>query len=288
MSVAAGCREATGQARSVSRVGALDLISDWPTDDAAAGVTSADDILEIAGDPERVYPWASVTKLLTAYVALMCVDTGIVDLEDAAGPEGATVRHLLAHASGLPFEDGPTQRPERRRVYSNVGFEQLADLLAERTGLPFPELLAENVLEPLGMSATELDGSPAAGARGSLADLLTLGREFLRPTLLSRQLWEEATSIQFEGLDGVLPGFGRQDENAWGLGLEIRDDKQPHWTGSRNSPATFGHFGQSGSFLWADPAAGLACAYLGADDFAAWHRERWPQLSDAVLDAYSP
>ena len=69
---------------------------------------------------------------------------------------------------------------------------------------------------------------------------------------------------------GVLPGFGYQPHCDWGLGFEIRDRKAPHWTGSRNSPRTFGHFGQSGSFLWVDPEARVACASLADRDFGDW------------------
>ena len=67
----------------------------------------------------------------------------------------------------------------------------------------------------------------------------------------------QATSVAFPGLRGVLPGVGRFDPLDWGLGFEVRGSKSPHWTGTRNSPATFGHFGGTGTFLWVDPAAGL-------------------------------
>ena len=92
-----------------------------------------------------------------------------------------------------------------------------------------------------------------------------------------------ATSVQFPGLVGVLPGFGRQDPNDWGLGFELRDAKAPHWTGSRNSERTFGHFGASGTFLWVDPDAELALACLTDLDFDEWAAEAWPRLADAVL-----
>ena len=42
--------------------------------------------------------------------------------------------------------------------------------------------------------------------------------------------------------------------------MELRDRKSPHWTGSRNSERTFGHFGRSGTFLWVDPEPGIALA----------------------------
>ena len=93
----------------------------------------------------------------------------------------------------------------------------------------------------------------------------------------------EATRVAYPDLAGILPGFGRQDPNDWGLGFEIRDGKHPHWTGRRNSPETFGHFGRSGTFLWVDSVAGLACACLTDRDFGDWAAEAWPDLSDRVL-----
>ncbi len=94
--------------------------------------------------------------------------------------------------------------------------------------------------------------------------------------------------MAFPGLAGVLPGFGRQNPNDWGFGVEIRDGKSPHWTGRRNSAQTFGHFGQSGTFLWVDPVAGLVLAFLGDRPFGPWATSAWPALSDAVVVAYTP
>jgi CubicO group peptidase (beta-lactamase class C family) len=230
-----------------------------------------------------VQHWASVTKLVTALAALVAAEEGVIDLDEPAGPEGSTVRHLLAHASGLPFERGaPTGRPGRRRVYSNVGFETLADHIAERADMPFGDYLDAGVLQPLGMQA-ELRGSPAADLYGSLDDLVILARELQRPTLVVPETLAEATTVQFPGLAGVLPDFGRFDPNDWGLGFELRDEKSPHWTGARNSPRTFGHFGGSGTFLWVDPEAGVALGVLTDLEFGEWAKEAWPGLSDAVL-----
>ena len=237
--------------------------------------------------PDVPLPWASVTKLATALTVLVAVDRGDVTLDEPAGLPGSTVRHLLAHASGVGFEDDTKMSaPGRRRIYSNRGFEQVAAFTSERAGAPFADLMRDWVLRPLGMGATKLAGSPAAGATGPLTDLAALGHELLAPTLVP-DVMAEATSVVFPGLSGVLPGFGRQDPNDWGLGFEIRDGKHPHWTGSRNSPATFGHFGRSGTFLWVDPAAGLACACLTDRDFGDWAAEVWPPLSDQVLSEYA-
>jgi CubicO group peptidase (beta-lactamase class C family) len=115
---------------------------------------------------------------------------------------------------------------------------------------------------------------------------MNLAVELASPSLVGEDLLAEATAVVFPGLSGVLPGFGRQDNCDWGLGFEIRDAKAPHWTGSRNSPRTFGHFGRSGSFLWVDPDAGLACVALADQDFGDWSRQAWPKLSDDLIAAH--
>ena len=262
---------------------ALRQIDDWVATTAAAGVVRDGEGVGVRGPHDRLLRWASVTKLVTALAALVAAEEGVIDLDEPAGPEGSTVRHLLAHASGLPFEPGgPTGRPGQRRVYSNVGFETLAAHVAERAGMPFADYLTAGVLRPLELSA-ELRGSAASELHGTLDDLLLLARELQHPTLVAPETLAEATTVQFPGLAGVLPDFGRMDPNDWGLGFELRDGKSPHWTGSSNSPRTFGHFGGTGTFLWVDPDVGFALGVLTDLDFGEWAKNAWPKLSDAVL-----
>jgi len=269
-------------------VPALEAIERWPAPTAAAGVAAPDGVLARRGPVDRVLPWASVTKLLTAGAVLVAAEEGILELDEPAGPPGSTVRHLLAHASGLPLDGGaPIARPGERRIYSNPGFEALGDLVAARAEMPFAEYLSGAVLEPVGLTASSLAGSPAHAASGSLEDLLAYGRELLDPRFLARETLEEATSVAFPDLAGVLPGFGRQEPNDWGLGFELRDAKAPHWTGRGNSPRTFGHFGRAGTFLWVDPVAGLTLAVLTDLAFGDWAIEAWPALADAVLEEFS-
>ena len=236
------------------------------------------------GDTTLAGDWASVSKICTALAVLVAIEEESVSLDEPAGPPGATVRHLLAHASGLAYDSNAVLAPPgRRRIYSNAGFEVLGRLVADRAGMAFGAYLAEAVLQPLGMAGAKLEGSPAKGITGSLADLVRLAGELMAPTIVSRATLDLATTVAFPGLAGRLPGFDTQDPLDWGLGLEIRGTKWPHWTGRRNSPATFGHFGRSGAFLWVDPAAGVACAVLSGRDFGGWAKEAWPALSDAVL-----
>ncbi|MGC5615009.1 serine hydrolase domain-containing protein [Georgenia sp. Z1491] len=249
--------------------------------------THEDGVVSSDGDVERVLPWKSTTKLLTATATLVAVEAGHLTLDESAGPEGSTVRHLLAHASGLPMDaGGPSQAPGKRRVYSNLGFETLGELVGSRVGAPINEWVRAQVVEPLGLTSVVTEGSCAHGYSGSTADLLTYGFELLDPALISAELHAEATATVFPGLSGVLPGFGRQAHNDWGLGFEVRSDKDPHWTGPGVAPTTFGHFGQSGSFLWADPTRGAAAAFLGAKRFdTEVHGVIWPELNEQVVAA---
>jgi CubicO group peptidase (beta-lactamase class C family) len=259
-------------------VEALRQVDGWPCENVAVGVTGAFEATH--GDDGRRFEWTSVTKLATAVAMLVAAEEGIVDLDEAAGPPDSTLRHLLAHASGLPFDPGvPIARPGTRRIYSNYGFEVAAAQVEERAEMPFAEYFAA----VWAGTGAELRGSAGAGVSGTIGDLLVLARELQSPTRLAEETLDEARAVQFPGLDGVLPGFGRQKPNDWGLGLELRDGKSPHWTGAQNSPRTFGHFGRSGTFLWVDPDAGIALACLTDRPFGDWAVEAWPRLADDVL-----
>ena len=261
----------------------LTQVASWPVTAAVAVIDARGSVRSTgpAGDP---FAWASLTKLLAGLAVLVAVEEGTVSLEDPAGPEGSTLRHLLAHASGLaPDDERVLAPPATRRIYSNRGIELALDHVAAAAPMPWEEYLSAGVLEPLGLSGTTVAGSPAYGATGPLTDLVRLAREWQRPTLISPATWATATTAAWPGLPGVLPGFGRQAANDWGLGVEIRAHKEPHWTGRRNSPATFGHFGRAGSFLWVDPAIGWACCGLADTAFGDWAARAWPALSDAVV-----
>jgi len=263
----------------------LRAVEQWPVEHVAVAVVTADGRTRgTHGPQDREFRLASVTKLLTAYAVLLAVEEGAIEWDTPAGPEGSTMRHLIAHASGLDVtEHRVVARPGTRRIYSTPGFEVLAEAVHEASGIPFDRHLGEAVLRPLGMGSTELRGSPGVGVVCTAADLARFAAELQAPTLVARETLAEATRVAFPGLRGVLPGYGRQNPNDWGLGFELRGLKSPHWTGLRSSPGTFGHFGQSGTFLWVDPGAGAACAVLTDRDFGDWAVQAWPPFTDGVL-----
>ncbi len=268
---------------------------DWPVRRGGTAVVTTSGVDErwVEGtDPAIELPVASVTKLLTTMAALDAVEAGHVDLDQRVDQEGATVRHLLAHASGLPQDEhrGRRRPPGQRRVYSNAGFRLLAEVVAEAVGTSFEGWLASAVLDPLGMRATRLagrngiDADPAAGAVSTLADLVRLARCLLDRSapVVGPELFAQATKVQFPGLAGLVPGVGYFDPCDWGLGFELRDGKRPHWMGERRSPGAFGHFGATGCFLWVDPAVDLAAVAVTDRNFEdqRWAMATWPAWSD--------
>jgi CubicO group peptidase (beta-lactamase class C family) len=248
-------------------------------------------VLDHVGDQNRSFRIASITKVLTAWATMVAVEEGIVSLDQAEGQPGCTLRHLLAHAGGYAFDgDEPIAAPGRQRIYSNTGIELAAAAVERAAGMPFATYLAEAILQPLGMTATELRGSPAHGAHSTVADLARFVGELIAPRLISAAAATEATTTAYPGLSGRIPGIGRFGDCAWGLGIEVKAAKSPHWTADANSPATFGHFGGAGTFIWVDPHGAwtrtVACIALTDRPFDDWRAEalvRWPELSDAVL-----
>ena len=266
---------------------ALQLTAEWPVPTVAAAVVLPDGSTTSVGDIDHVFRLASISKMLTGWAALIAVEEGIVELDTPVGQPGCTLRHLLSHAGGYGFDDPePFSKPERRRMYSNRGVELAAALVAERAGMPFATYIAEAIFQPLGMTSSVLSGSPAHQVRSTVRDLQAFAREARSPTLLSLHGATAFRTVQFPTLGGIIPGVGRYEPCPWGLGCEVRGTKSPHWTGTHNSPATFGHFGGAGTFLWVDPDHDVATIALTDRPFDEWAGDAlrlWPQLSDAVL-----
>lgn len=272
----------------------LTLVETWPVENVAAAVVIDGALMAARGPTARSFRLASIAKTITAWAALIAVEEGIIDLDTAVAPDvnPATLRHLLSHAGGYPF-DGPDPivSIERKRIYSNTGIEVAARAVSAAADMPFEEYLRFGVLEPLGMASTELRGSPAHAMWSNVDDLTKFMAEVMAPTLLSRDMAASAIRPHFPSLGGIVPGVGRFDTCPWGMGFEVRGDKSPHWTGSRNSAAAVGHFGGSGTVMWIDEVAvpdhTIGLVALTDRPFDEWSTEAlrlWPQLSDAVLE----
>jgi CubicO group peptidase (beta-lactamase class C family) len=270
---------------------ALAAVEKWPVAAAAAAVVGPQGVLASVGDVDLPFTLASVTKPLAALAMLVAVEEEALELTHPAAEDvipGATLRHLLSHASGLaPERMMRSFPPAVRRVYSNTGIDRAGELITEATGIEFSSYFMQALVEPLALSNTSLPGLPSRDGISSVADIARVITELLNPSgLLSRATLTDLSTVQYPGLRGVLPGFGSQDPNDWGLGFEIRGTKSPHWTGLTNSPATYGHFGQRGTMFWIDPEVNLGVVALADRDFGPWAAQAWPALSDAVLSAY--
>ena len=134
------------------------------------------------------FPWASVTKQLTATLVLQLVDEGLVMLSTPLGdvlpglPPGhagrVTVRQLLQNTSGLPVDPVPDYtaltdsafaaalgaaldaelafEPGSRFRYSNTDYHALGLVVEALTGHGYEEALRARILDPLGMTETRL------------------------------------------------------------------------------------------------------------------------------------
>ena len=274
---------------------ALHLVTDWPVDHVAAATVAVDDHgsldVDTIGDTRREFRLASLSKPLAAWATMIAVEEGIVDLDAPIErddvPTGATLRHLLSHASGLGFDgDRALARVGQRRIYSNTGIERVATIVAEAADMPFETYLREAVFHPLAMRGTTLRGSAAHQVDSTADDMAAFVGEMLQPRLLALETVREVTTIQYPDLSGIVPGVGTFDPCPWGLGVEIKGAKSPHWTGRANSAATFGHFGGAGTMMWADPHAGVGVVALTDRRFEQWADDAlrlWPEFSDTVL-----
>ncbi len=249
---------------------------------------------------DGLFAMASVTKLFSAVAFHVAIEEEVLKPAEAILSNGATVAEILSHSSGLRADViGPGDRnipirgPGVRRVYSNVGFDLLGSLLSGASGMDFGEYLTEAVLRPIHADSARLDPSTfpeagptgaAAGLWGTVSDLVALVCALISGPPLAEVSRVSLSTPHHPEIPGVLPGYGLMDPCPWGQGAEVRGNKSPHWTGTRNSPQTFGHFGRSGSFLWIDPVNQVFAGSLSSTAFGPWAVSLWPRLSDAILD----
>jgi D-alanyl-D-alanine carboxypeptidase len=150
----------------------------------AGGYGVADRESKAPAAPDTVYKIASVSKQFVATGIMLLVADGRVRLDDPISTHlgdvprswGAiTVRHLLAHTSGLvreppafsPFKNQtddellksaystPLQfAPGEKWAYCNLGYVALAEIIARVSGQPWTQFMNARVFAPAGMTAT--------------------------------------------------------------------------------------------------------------------------------------
>lgn len=127
---------------------------------------------------------ASISKQLAAAAVLRLVEDGRLSLEDSlpaffegvpADKRGITIRHLLAHTSGVRSAYSEDFEPASREAlvrgiletplafdpgtdwrYSAAGYNLVAAVVEERTGEPYARALRELLFAPAGMERTGL------------------------------------------------------------------------------------------------------------------------------------
>ncbi len=153
---------------------------------------------------DSVVRLCSLTKIFTTDLLVRLVQAGSVRLDtplQALAPDNrhvpigrngrqVTLGDLATHTAGLPREAAayvpgvphftypsferrwswlPGQRllstPGTAALYSNIGFDLLGDALAQAAHVPYPQLLASRITQPLGMVETTFTPTPAQCAR---------------------------------------------------------------------------------------------------------------------------
>jgi CubicO group peptidase (beta-lactamase class C family) len=221
--------------------------------------------------------------------------------------------------------DGPLlDPPGSYRRYSNAGYALAARLVAQAAEMPFRDYLREAVLDPLGMDASLglalADGARAASVRepglwgdgealfngdafraaalaesGGFATARAYAR-FLsclldggRATggrLLAAETVDDMLSTQFGELPGTVEAVASWDACGWGLGLDVRGTREPHWTGDALTATANTHFGSSGTLAWIDRERGLGLVALASrSSYSGWWSRPggWADLSAAVV-----
>ncbi len=255
----------------------------------AGGVGTADVATGRPAGPDTIFRIASMTKSLTALCCLALRDQGRLGLDDpvtAHVPEAAglrpptvdspvlTVRHLLTMSAGLVTDDPwgdrqlamdsdafsallergvPFQHPPATAYeYSNLGYALLGRLVSRAAGAPFPAVLAETVLRPLGMADSGLAAADVPEVRRALGYRWEEGAFVEEPPL------GDGAFGPMGGLWTTIGDFARYVAlhlDAW----PPRDD--PETGPVRRSTLREMHQGQR--LLWPDPGwtGRLPCAY---------------------------
>jgi CubicO group peptidase (beta-lactamase class C family) len=235
--------------------------------------------VEEGGDLEERRQWASVSKMAVALAFCVEVDWGLHAITENFGPRGATLSNLLSHSSGLGLEkDDPVAPVATKRIYSNYGIDHAVDVVTK--GGDAAQWLEDRVFRGFGMEDTRLEGRPSAGVVGSTTDLARLAVAWLRPDGIVKETRDRFVKPFLPDLAGIVPGFGRFAPCPWGLGPEVRGEKE-HWMGDW-PPESFGHFGQSGALMLLNANERIGLVATSTERFGPWAVSLWPRWTSEM------
>jgi CubicO group peptidase (beta-lactamase class C family) len=261
------------------------------SDISTVAVIDPHDKLHIAGSKDGPFAWASITKVLTAYVFADAVADGVIAFEDETTIPGITFADLLSHASGIRAGDEASIEPRTKRIYTNEAYDIAERELINALGAGFEDvtvaqLFADGISQAWDSTIVMRD-SCAHSAFGTFDDLVILLREMRQPRVVDPAIHAQLTQPYLPNLSGVVPGWGHFTHCVWGIGYEIHAEKKDHWMGTLLSPESFGHFGMSGSFVVHDPIQNISIACSSRKDFGPWAKKVWPALVDELVKQYA-
>ncbi len=258
------------------------LDDDWPGLPAYVVLRVRDGLVQRvheSGPLDEVRPWASVSKMAVALAFGVEMDWGFHEYSETAGPRGANFANLLSHSSGLGLEEGDPLVPiATKRVYSNYAVDHAVHAIVGESSAA--AWLDHRLFQSLGMTSSALVDRPASGVSGSTNDMATLAVSWLRPDAVARATRDRLIRPYLPDLAGIVPGFGRFTPCPWGIGPEVRGDKE-HWMGDW-PPASFGHFGQSGSLMLLNADEGIGVVATSTEPFGSWAVNLWPEWTSAM------
>lgn len=225
-------------------------------------------------------------------------------------------------AAALP-SIAPVAPAGARRIYSNVGYALAAACVERASDMPFADYLTQAVLAPIDPDGLllPLGARDAATVRepglweggirlfndpwfrttvlpwsGGFATAPAYGA-FLCRLLESASggaralLAPETTMELWQNQGGSVPGgvesFMTWPRADWGLGFDLRGEKERHWTGTALSPRAATHFGASGTLCIIEPDLDLAAVVLAPrGTYSGWMLRpgAWPDIVAALID----
>jgi CubicO group peptidase (beta-lactamase class C family) len=274
-----------------------------------AGATALD-LAVGAASRDTIFDLASLTKPLATAALARTLDL------DAAVRDGVTVRHLLAHASGLPAWKalGSSRREVLEQVwrepletppgtvarYSDLGFILLGDFIERTRGRALDALFTDEIAGPAGVDTRfgplppELRSrcAPCEGLQGVVHDenaramggvaghagLFSTARDVSRLVAAWVEAWHADDPRVREFWRGSdVPG------STWCLGWD-RPSAQGSSAGTRWPRDGVGHLGFTGTSIWIDPPRRRWVVLLSNRVEPTRENEKIKQLRPALHD----